>query len=231
MVVCPKLALSDQRGPSSWRGKVHGLLLVLLMVIALTCVSAPHAQSQAPDWQAQVRKYAEAKDWDSAMRVVEREIAGAPQDMDVRAWRARVLAWAGKLPEAEKEYMQILKVSRTDPDNWMGLASVYLREGKIPAALKAINTAEELDPKRSDLHAARARILRAADQRKEAQLEFQAALRLDSASMEARNGLISVRRGAQHELRFGEDNDLLNYSPDFHDEGVSLLSQWTSHWA
>src|SRR5919108_4573101 len=131
MVVCPKLALSDQRGPSSWRGKVHGLLLVLLMVIALTCVSAPHAQSQAPDWQAQVRKYAEAKDWDSAMRVVEREIAGAPQDMDVRAWRARVLAWAGKLPEAEKEYLEILRVARSDPDNWMGLANVYLREGKL----------------------------------------------------------------------------------------------------
>ena len=230
MVVCPKLALSDQRGPSSWRGKVHGLLLVLLMVIALTCVSAPHAQSQAPDWQAQVRKYAEAKDWDSAMRVVEREIAGAPQDMDVRAWRARVLAWAGKLPEAEKEYLEILRVSRTDPDNWVGLASVYLREGKLSDAGRAISKAEELDPKRPDIHAARARILRAEGQRKEAQSEFQYALHLDPGSTEAREGLVSVRPRAQHELRIGQGNDLLSYSAGFHDEWISVVSQWTSHW-
>src|SRR2546430_8548346 len=61
---------------------------------------------------------------------ISQEIAEAPQDMDVRAWRARVLAWSGKLPEAEKEYLEILRVSRTDADNWMGLASVYLRDRK-----------------------------------------------------------------------------------------------------
>src|SRR5690242_20792031 len=99
------------------------------------------------------------------MRVVEQEIARAPQDMDVRAWRARVLAWAGKLPEAEKEYLEILKVSRMDPDNWMGLADVYLREGRLFDAKRAIGTAEEMDPKRSDIHAERARILRAEGQR------------------------------------------------------------------
>jgi hypothetical protein len=141
-----------------------------------------------------------------------------------------VFAWSGKLPEAENEYREILKVSRTDPDNWLGLASVYLREGKIPEARQAIDAAEELDPKRPDIHAERARILRAAGQRNEARSEFQSALRLDPGSMEARDGLVSVRRGAQHELRFSEGNDLLNYSAGFRDEGVSVVSQWTSHW-
>lgn len=83
-----------------------------------------------------------------------------------------MLAWSGKLAQAGKEYLEILKVARTDPDNWMGLASVYLREGRLSDAERAISTAEELDPKRSDIHAARARILRAEGQRKEAQLEF-----------------------------------------------------------
>ncbi len=55
------------------------------------------------------RQLAEAKDRKSAMRLVEQEIARAPQDMDVRAWRARVLAWSGQLPEAENEYREILK--------------------------------------------------------------------------------------------------------------------------
>ena len=231
MVVCPKPALYSRRGSFPRRAGARGLSLVALIAFALSCLSSSHAQGQAVDWQAQVRKYAEAKDWDSALRLVEKQIARAPQDMDVRAWRARVLAWAGKLPEAEQEYLEILKVSRTDPDNWMGLASVYLREGKLSDADRAISTAQELDPKRSDIHAARARILRAEGQRKEAQSEFQSALHLDPDSSEAREGLVTVRRGAQHELRIGQDNDLLSYSDGYHGEWMSVVSQWTSHWA
>ena len=215
----------DSHRSGRFRMVVHVMTFALLLA-----VSPAYGQSQATAWQAQVRKYAEAKDWDSATRLVEQEIARAPQDMDVRAWRARVLAWSGKLQEAEKEYLEILKVSRMDPDNWMGLASVYSREGKLSDADRTISTAEELDPKRSDIHAARARILRAEGQRKEAQSEFQSALHLDPESAEAREGVVSVRRGAQHELRIGQDNDLLSYSAGYHDEWMSVVSQWTSHW-
>jgi tetratricopeptide (TPR) repeat protein len=209
----------------------HWSAILLLIAVLCMTVSPSLGQAPTPSWQAQVRKYAEAKDWDSAMRVVEQEIARAPQDMDVRAWRARVLAWSGKLLEAEKEYREILKLSRTDPDNWLGLANVCIREGKLQEAPKAINAAEQLVPKRPDIHAARARILRAAGKTNNAQSEFRSALQLDPGSLEAREGLVSVRRGAQHELRFGQDNDLLSYSADFHDEWISLGSQWTSHWA
>ena len=170
------------------------------------------------------------KDWDSAMRIVEREIARAPQDMDVRAWRARVLTWSGHLAEAEKQYLEILKVSRKDPDNWMGLASVYLREGKIQEALRAMDIAVELDPKRSDLHAARARALRAMGEHSEARMEFQRALNLDPASLEAHAGLDSVRGEPKHELRFGQDNDLFNFADANHDGWVSLVSRWTPRW-
>lgn len=195
-------------------------------------MSSPiRSQQRLPDWQAEVRKYAEAQDWNSAMRIVDREFARAPQDVDVRAWRARVLAWSGHLAEAEKECLEILKVSRSDPDNWMGLASVYLREGKVEDALRALDRAVELDPKRADLRAARARALRAMGERNEARMEFQKALSLDPASMEARAGLISVRGESRHELRFGQNNDLFNFTSANHDGWVSLVSQWTPHWA
>ncbi len=217
-------AATHNAGPSWWK------VIFGVVTAALLCISPTYGQTQTPDWQAQVRKYAEAKDWESAMRIVDQEIARAPQDMDVRAWRARVLAWSGRLAEAEKEYLEILKVSRTDPDNWMGLAGVYLREGKIQAAQQAIDAAEELDPKRADLHAARARVLRAAGKRNEARLEFQKALNLDPTSTEAQAGLVSVRREPKHELRLGQDNDLLNYTSGYHDEWASLVSQWSSHW-
>lgn len=231
MEVCAKTSPLQRGCETSVRlvnGNWTGILTVF--AVAFFTVWPAFGQGPTPSWQAQVRKYAEAKDWDSAMRVVEQEIARSPQDMDVRAWRARVLAWAGKLPEAEKEYREILKISRTDPDNWLGLASVCLREGKLPEAEQAVNAAEALDAKRPEVHAVRARILRAAGKTNEAQSEFQSALRLDPGSAEAREGLISVRRGAQHELRFGQDNDLLSYSADYHDEWMSFTSQWTSHW-
>jgi tetratricopeptide (TPR) repeat protein len=178
-----------------------------------------------------VRKCAEAQDWKSALQIVNEEIARAPQDMDVRAWRARVLTWSGQLAQAEKEYLEILKVSRTDPDNWMGLASVYLREGRVADALRALDRGVELDPKRADLRAARARALRALGERNEARMEFQKALNLDPSSMEARAGLISMRGEPRHEMRFGQDNDLFNFTSANHDGWVSLASHWTPRWS
>jgi tetratricopeptide (TPR) repeat protein len=203
-----------------------GMIFVMVLV-----VFPAFGQEQPSKWQTQVRKFAESKDWDSAMRIVERELVRAPQDMDVRAWHARVLNWSGHPAEAEKEYLEILKVSRNDPDNWMGLASAYSREGKIEDSLRALDRAVELDPKRADLRAARARVLRVKGQRNEARMEFQKALNLDPTSIEARAGLISVRGEPRHEMRFGQDNDLFNFTSANHDGWVSLVSQWTPHWA
>ncbi len=205
------------------------LLRLILIVFLVACPT--FGQDQTLDWQTQVRKYAEAQDWDSAMRIVDREVARSPQDMDVRAWRARVLAWSGRLTEAEKEYVEILKVSRNDPDNWMGLASVYSREGRANEALRALSRALELDPKRADVHAARARALRAAGERSEARSEFQKALSLDPTDREARAGLTSVRGEPKHELRLGQDNDLFNFASPNRDGWVRLTSQWTPHWS
>jgi hypothetical protein len=202
-----------------------------LLLAALFATSPVFGQAQTSDWQTQVRKYSAAQDWESALRIVDQEVARAPQDMDVRAWRARVLAWWGHLAEAEKEYVEILKFSRNDPDNWMGLANVYFREGKTVEALRALDTAVKLDPTRADLHAARARVLRAAGERNEARLEFQRARNLDPNSVEARAGLNSLRPIPKQELRFGQDNDLFNFAGANHDEWASLASQWTPHWA
>ena len=202
-------------------GLIFGLVLM---------VSPVRGQDSTSEWQAQVRKYAQAQDWDSALRVVDREIARAPQDMDVRAWRARVLAWSGRLAEAEKEYLAILKVLRNDPDNWMGLASVYSREGKTEEALRALDVAVELDPKRADLHAARARALRATGKRSQARIEFQKALDLDPSNTEAHTGMLSTRNQPRHALRFGEGNDIFNFAGANHDGAVSLVSRWTPHW-
>jgi tetratricopeptide (TPR) repeat protein len=210
------------------RGARRPLTLVLLG--ATLFVSDARGQQPEQTWQSQVRKYAEAQDWADALRIVEQEIARAPEDMDIRAWRARVLTWAGRLGEAEQEYDEVLKVERNDPDNWMGLATVYMRQGHMDEALKTADRAVELDPKRADLRATRAQILRASGDLSDARLEFERALVLDPDSSDARSSLFSLRDIGKHELRFGFDDDLLSYAPANHDQWVSLVSKWTSHW-
>jgi tetratricopeptide (TPR) repeat protein len=112
----------------------------------------------------------------------------------------------------------------------MGLATVYLRQGRTEEALKAADRAVELDPKRADLRATRGQILRATGDRSEARLEFRRALDLDPSSAEARSGLFSLLDQSKHELRFGSDNDLFSFAPANHDQWVSLVSKWTPHW-
>src|SRR5882672_8058155 len=86
--------------------------VMALLMIALSTLG----QEATSEWHAEVRRYAEIRDWPAAMRIVDREISRYPSDTDVRAWRARVLVWSDQLPEAEEEYLAIVKVSPRDPD-------------------------------------------------------------------------------------------------------------------
>jgi tetratricopeptide (TPR) repeat protein len=197
--------------------------------VYLLCIAAC-GQQLTPSWQEDVRRQAEAKDWSAAMAIVDREIHRAPQDMDVRAWRARVLLWSGKLAQAELEYRVVLAAAPDDPDNWLGLATVYSREGRPREALQALARAAELDPRRTDIHVARAIALRALGSPDEARLEFNRTLDLDPTNAEGRAGLISLRGELRHELRMGVNTDLFNFTDANHDEGLTLISRWTPAW-
>ncbi|HET9378710.1 MAG TPA: tetratricopeptide repeat protein [Chthoniobacterales bacterium] len=209
----------------------RGLRSMCAALILLMAGANTRGQGSTSEWQAAVRKYADAKDWAAAMRIVEEEILRHPADTDVRVWRARVLAWSDRLAEAEQEYKLILKVSPKDPDTWLGLASVYLRENRVIEALAALNMAEELDAGRADIHSARGRALRAAGEIPEARVEFRKALALDTTSEEAKEGLKSVRNERKQELRFGQENDSFNFTDSYHQEWISLSSAWTRRWS
>jgi tetratricopeptide (TPR) repeat protein len=192
--------------------------------------SVSWGQQPAADWQAELRRYARANDWVAAMSIVDRQMALAPGDMDVKAWHARVLLWSGRLGEAEREYGEIVAAVPNDPDNWLELANVYSREGRRQDALRAANRALELDPKRADLQIARGRMLRSAGERIQAKLDFSKALVLDPMNAEALAGLQSLRGEPKHELRFGANTDLFNFADANHDGGVNLISRWTPNW-
>ncbi len=200
------------------------LSLLALIISSLAC-------GQGLPWQADVRRHCEKSDWVDALHILDQQQGLAPGDLEVRGWRARVLAWSGRLPEAEHEYLAILEISPKDPDHWAGLAGVYAREGKNQKALEALDAALRLDPKRGDLHAARARALRALGKNREARVEFRAALSLDPVSTDARVGLLSLRGEPKQELRFGNEEDFFNFTDANQDGWVSLASQWTPRWS
>lgn len=197
--------------------------------VAVLCCLA-FGQQPAPDWQEQVRACARNQEWAGAMRIVDRELARAPGDMEVRGWRARVLSWSGALSEAEQEYENLLAHSPNDADHWLGIAGVYRRQGRAPDALRALDRAAELDPKRADIRIARARGLEAAGQIEESRMEFQRALALEPDSAEARAGLRPAPEQTRHQLRVAMGNDWPSFVGSYHDEGVSLTSQWTRNW-
>lgn len=204
-----------------------GILLVCgVLILRFTAM----AQAPGDDWRTEIRRACEARRWEDALNVAEREIALHPTDMDIRAWRARILSWSGKLAEAERELTEILKTVPQDADDWMELSNVYAKQGRAKDALNAIDRAVDLDPKRADLRSARGRILRLTGNSNEARFEFQRALALDSGSQEARSGLLSLEERPKHELRFGADNDLLSFADSNRNQWVSLVSRWTPHW-
>lgn len=200
------------------------------LLVLMTVPRSLLGQEFRTDWQTEVRKYAEAQDWTNALRIVEDELARSPQDVNVRAWHARVLTWSGHLEEAKREYSEIARMTPNAPDNWLGLASVYLRMGRLEEALRALDRAIELDPGRADLHSARGRALRAIGDRSQAALEFRKALLIDPASDEARAGMVSLRAEPKHELRIGSDNDLFSFASANHGQWISLVSRWTPRW-
>jgi tetratricopeptide (TPR) repeat protein len=209
----------------------RGGRLLSIFAFGAALFGAPgQAQQPTEAWQTQVRKYSDAHDWDDALRVVDQQIALSPDDIDVRAWRARVLTWAGRLTEAEHEFGEILKIDKSDPDNWMGLATVYMRQGRTEEALKTADHAIELDPGRADLRATRAEMLRASGDSGEAQHEFQRALAIDPGSSDAQSGLSSLRGDGKQELRLGFDEDLFSFTSPNRDQWMTLVSKWTPRW-
>jgi tetratricopeptide (TPR) repeat protein len=197
------------------------------LALAIALCTPSWCQQPATDWHVAVRKYAEAKDWPAAMAVVEAEQRRSPRDVDIQAWRARVLLWWGRLDEAEHEWQVVISQAPNDPDNWMALASVYQRRVQPSKALEALDAAVKLDPHRPDIHIARARALLALQQAHEAKQEFREALELDANNPEAKAGLRSFSLGPRNQLAMSTNTDWFNFANANRQGEISLASRWT----
>jgi tetratricopeptide (TPR) repeat protein len=81
---------------------------------------------------------------------------------------------------AEKSYREALRRDARLVNSYIGLAKAYQREQKYPLALNAIDSAEKLDPRRTDIHYVRGQILTHLGRKEEGRKELEASVRIDN---------------------------------------------------
>jgi tetratricopeptide (TPR) repeat protein len=81
---------------------------------------------------------------------------------------------------AEKSYRQALRRDPRLVNSYLGLAKACQREQKYPLALNAIDSAEKLDPRRTDIHYVRGQILIHMGRKEEGRKELEASVRIDN---------------------------------------------------
>jgi tetratricopeptide (TPR) repeat protein len=204
--------------------------LSLGLVIYLS-VAAPLTRAQSGQaWTAEVRERVAARQMDVALAVVDRRLGEAPQDLEARGWRARILAWSGRWPEAEAEFRRVLEAAPGDVDILLGLADVLRWQKRLQDSLALLDRARELEPQRAEVHARRGRVLTELGRREAARAAYERALALDPASTEARAGLDALAHDPRHELRLSGDFDAFDFAEDAQSVTTTLRSQLGSRW-
>jgi tetratricopeptide (TPR) repeat protein len=212
--------------------RLPGLTLRSL-IAALLLFGFAHllAAQTTEDWQSRVRQGVENQHIDAALAIIDRRLADAPQDWGAHGWRGRLLAWKGRWSEGEAEYKLVLDQVPNDTEILTGLSDVLLWQKKYAEALQTLDQARKISPSDPEILSRRARVLALLDRKPEARAEYQQTLLFDSQNADARTGLDSLREDTKHELRFGEDVDIFNYTDAGQTQSVSLSSRWNPRWS
>src|SRR5260370_30653993 len=82
--------LARDRGPRACKP-----IVCTLVIAAVLSALSVRAQTPPTEWQQQVRKYSQVKDWDSAMRILDQRLPRPPQVLIVESRGARLFDGAG----------------------------------------------------------------------------------------------------------------------------------------
>jgi hypothetical protein len=173
------------------------------------------------DWVSQVRQKVAANDLKRASEIVSVRLAAHPNDLEAKAWHARILSWTGHLPEAEAAYQDVLRQAPNDADVLLGLADVLFWERKLPDASAELDRAEQVRGSGREIQERRTRV--------------QAAMQNQNA------GLIREYKGSalgeprtrdvhRYSVVVGSQTDLFNYSDAAQTESIDFATEWSSHW-
>jgi YaiO family outer membrane protein len=210
----------------AFRALAGGAVVVLALCAEGTALAQPSA-----DEVSRVRSLVAAGQLDRASAVVDEWTARYPNDLDARAWHARLLAWTNRWSAAEAAYRELLASQPDDVDLLGGLADVLFWQRRGEEALVPIDRACMLDPTRADIRLRRAQILEQLGRSDEARSAFEETLAREPASTEASKGLERLRPPGRYDVRVGSDVD---YLPETSNGGVVLASlgvRWDERWS
>ncbi len=124
------------------------LCVVWLCLLAGPALAEPVQAPGRPaaDWQATARDLADRQDFANALRLIDRRLEEAPEDLEARGWRARILGWMGRWTESEVEYRRLLVRAPNDVDILTGLGRTLRALGRLTEARELFGTALKVDP-------------------------------------------------------------------------------------
>jgi tetratricopeptide (TPR) repeat protein len=202
--------------------------LILRFPAAAQIVPAP--QNTISDWQLTVRRLVKDGRNTEALSLVENRLQQFPDDLEAHGWRGRLLAWRGSFQDAEAEYRLILRTVPQDVDVLTGLSDVLLWQKKYEEALEILDFAKTIEPANPEIVTRRARVLFLLDRTSESRDQYRSVLPSDPTNEAARAALSESAGIPRHDLRIGEEFDLLSYAGNTQSQVVSLSSRWNRRW-
>jgi len=197
----------------------------LALVIGSNALAQP-----AADQASRIRSLVAAGQLDRASVLVDEWTRRSPDDLEARAWHARLLAWTNRWGEAESAYRELLAVAPDDVDLLAGLADVLYWQRRGEEALALIDRACALDPQRADILLRRAQVLEQLGRPDEARAAYAETLTRDPASAEATRGLARLRMPGRYDVRIGSDLDHLHETGNGGAVAASLGARWNEQW-
>ncbi|HXZ08424.1 MAG TPA: tetratricopeptide repeat protein, partial [Paraburkholderia sp.] len=117
-------------------------------VAFMVCTApAAHAQVTATaDGTPQIDASIAQKDWTGALKQLDARIASNPRDVQARFKRATVLARLNRDDEAIAAFTELTQAFPELPEPYNNLAALLAKEGRLPEARAALETATRVSP-------------------------------------------------------------------------------------
>ena len=218
------------RAASQNRSEVFKILAVPTFILAALAITLPLVAQQVIDWAREVRGLVKGGQLEQAQGRTEQWISAYPQDLDAKAWHARILNWRGHRQESEAEFRALLKITGSDSDLLIELARLLNFRSEHAEALELLNRACAQPPQRPDCRLEQARTLVWMGWIPEAKAIYRSLALEPSVSRESRAAVAEMAEQARHELRVGGEADLLSYTQDGSVISASLASRWNPRW-
>lgn len=189
--------------------------------------------SAAQDWTGDMHACVARKDFACADQIVQNQLQLHPDDPEALGWQARLLAWRGRWDDAISVYKSALRLAPTDSDTLLGLADVQIWKQDYPGALSTLERAAAAHAAPADVLPRQAAALAGLGRIREAEKDYEAALRINPADAVSRQRLRDLRSQEvvrRHEFRIGSDSETFSFAGPANAEMLTLRSDWSRRW-